>query len=142
MSNRSRIVRVLLAVAVALLAACGHDSPTQPDSHEKTVQPPAPGVLTVRLTTPHADDAALFVTVSGSAISNVTAPSGLLLHVRQRGDTIAAALFGRIASGDVLHFSVPDVNAAAHYTARIVQVADSANAVRGDLGGYGVTVGK
>jgi len=140
MRMQIRIRSVMVATCAALLVACGHDSPTQPSSHEKTVQPSAPGVLTVQLTTPHADDAALLVTVSGSGISDVEASSGMLLHVRQRGDTVTAALFGRIASGEVLHFSVPDVNDAAHYTAHIAQVADSANVVRGDVSGYVVTV--
>ncbi|HET7565744.1 MAG TPA: hypothetical protein VFJ96_12150 [Gemmatimonadaceae bacterium] len=131
---------VMVATCAALLVACGHDSPTQPSSHDKTVRPSVPGVLTVQLTTPHSDDAALLVTVNGSGISDVQAPSGMLLHVRQRGDTVTAALFGRIASGEVLHFSVPDVNDAAHYTAHVVQVADSTNVVRGDVEGYVVTV--
>lgn len=136
----TRITYLALALGLGVLAACAHDSPTQPESNQTTVRPPVPGVLTVQLTTPHSDDAALVVTVSGASISDVGSPSGMLLHVRQRGDTVTAAVFGRIASGEVLHFSVPDVNAAARYVARVVQVADSANAVRGELSGYGVKV--
>lgn len=134
----ARCMSLALTGTMALLLACGRDSPTRPHSLRK----PVPGVLIVRLSTPYPDDAALLVRligpVAGSDVS--AAEPGTVLHFRQRGDTTTVALFGPIASGALLRLSVPDVGDVATYTARIIEVADDGNVLRPDLSGYGVTV--
>jgi hypothetical protein len=47
---------------------------------------------------------------------------------------------GVVANGAVVTLRVPDVGAAAAYTARVVEVADRENALRGSLTGYALTV--
>jgi hypothetical protein len=133
-----RYVTLLLGALVLPLLSCVHDSLTRPDDGEK----PIPGVLVVRLSTPNTDDAALLVTVTGPVTaSGITAAApGTVLHLHQRGDTTTAALFGSFASGPLLHLAVPDVRAVDQYTARIVEVADDANVLRSEFGGYAVAV--
>jgi hypothetical protein len=48
---------------------------------------------------------------------------------------------GVVTNGDVVTLHVPNVAAAADYTARVVEVADRRHAVRGSLTGYALTAG-
>lgn len=134
-----RLMRLMgVAAAAAVLATCG-DPPVVP--------PPKPvaGQLSVRLTTPHSDDAALLVRVTGpTAMTGVVAGDGAyVVHSRAEAKAFNAAVFGDFAAGVVvLKFTVPDVAKFAEYAAALVEVADETNAVRAQLTGYAVVVEK
>ena len=107
---------------------------------------PIPGTLTVSLTTPNADDRAIHLSIKGAAaadsVSNVqVATASLTVFSRDLdGNEAEAAVFGDLASGALVRFSVPDVNRASSYNATIVDVADASNEVRSSLSGYSLAV--
>lgn len=128
--------RWILAMATALLmgAACS-DDPVGGVTQA--------GTVTLRLTTPHADDGALLFEVSGGPIDSATAGNASLRLFTRRpsGSTIVGVVAGVVTNGAVVTLQVPDVGAAAGYTARVVEVADRQNALRTSLAGYALTVG-
>ena len=130
----SRWIFAMVAV-LAMGAACSGDS-TGGDAQ--------PGVLTVRLTTPRGDDGAMTFEVSGPAIDSViVVDASLRLFTRRDGtggSTVSGVVVGALADGTVLTLHVPDVGAAAGYTARVLEVADRQNALRASLAGYALTV--
>lgn len=101
------------------------------------------GTVTLRLTTPHADDGAMMFAVSGPPIDSAVAiNASLRLFTRRTSDsTVVGVVAGVVTNGDVVTLHVPNVAAAADYTARVVEVADRRNAVRGSLTGYALAVG-
>lgn len=125
-------VRVLAVLCLGGLAGCGGDGgPTGPE----------PGALVVNLTAPNADDAAILLRVIGVGITQVSASqAGTYLKVLQDGNTLTAVLVGNLATGALMRFNVPDVNALGSYSATIVQVADEKNALRALLAGYALNL--
>ena len=126
--------RWLFATVAALSvgAACS-DDPTTGSARV--------GTVTLRLTTPHADDGAMTFEVSGPPIDGVSAAVGSLqLFTRRVGEsTIVGVVVGAVANGAVVTLQVPDAGAAAEYTARVLEVADRQNALRASLAGYALT---
>lgn len=127
--------RWIFAVAAALSVAVGC-------TNDSTSAAPQPGTLSIRLTTPRADDGAMTLEVSGAPIDNATAIDGSLrLFTRQAdGARLVAAVVGALGNGAVVTLQVPDVGAAARYTARVLEVADRQNVLRTSLAGYTLTV--
>ena len=130
--NRSRWIFVMVA-ALSVGAACSDDP----------VGGAQAGTLVVRLTTPHADDGAVLFEVSGGPIDTATAGNASLRLFTRRasGSTIVGVVAGVVTNGAVITLRVPDVGAAAGYTARVVEVADRQNALRTSLAGYALTLG-
>ncbi|HEU5260234.1 MAG TPA: hypothetical protein VFU41_02295 [Gemmatimonadales bacterium] len=130
--NVSRWISSMAAV-LALGAACSSDA---------TGGGTQAGTLTLRLITPHADDGAMTFEVSGPAIDNATSISASLRLFTRRagGGTVAGVVVGAVANGPVVALQVPDVGAAASYTARVLEVADRQDALRASLSGYAITV--
>ena len=122
-----------MVAALSVGAACSDDS---------TGGAPPAGTLIVRLTTPHADDGAMTFVVSGPAIDTAVAinASLRLFTRREGGSTVVGAVVGALANGAVITLHVPDVGAAARYTATVLEVADRQDALRTSLAGYALTV--
>jgi hypothetical protein len=147
---RARLV--LLSVAGGLAISCGGSggdrAPTQPSQQQPgqptqpTAPTPVPGTLTARLVAPNADDGAILIEISGPApITDVTATAqGAIVHSRANGNKTRLAVFGSLASGTLVRFSVPDANAAQQYSAQVTEVSDRANALRTSVTGYQVTI--
>ena len=114
----------MLAVAVTASLECGGS--TEP-KHEAV-----PGALRVELTTPHADDAALLLTVTGPAAPTSVAPTaGLRLF--QSGELAATThwvLTGALTNGPILTLQVPDVSVSASYHATIQSAASATLVLR------------
>ena len=129
--------RILFALAVVLGAACAGDS-------TGSGAPAGRGTLIVRLTTPHTDDGAILFELSGPRIDSVvTVNASLQSFTRRANDsTIVGAVIGVVVNGAVVTLQVPDVNASALYTVRIVEVADRENVLRTSLTGYALTVSR
>ncbi|HET7232953.1 MAG TPA: hypothetical protein VFJ16_23290 [Longimicrobium sp.] len=128
--------RIASAALCVIAAACG-------DGKRGVVEPPAPvpGVLTVSLATPNADDRAAVLTITGpAAISSVSPSTGIVEHHRTNAGTTRVAVFGALSSGALLRISVADVNQAAQYTVSLEEVADATNALRPTLTGYTASV--
>ena len=125
---------IFAMIAVLLLdVACSNDA-TGGDT--------LAGTLTVRLTTPHADDGAMTFQVSGPPIDSALAINGSvrLFTRREDGSTVVGVVVGALADGAVITLHVPDVGAAARYTATVLEVADRQDALRAALTGYALTV--
>ena len=147
---RSRFL--LLSLAAALAMSCGGSggdrAPTQPSPPPpgQPTQPTAPaavpGTLTARLVTPNADDGAILIEISGPApVADVmVAVQGAVVHSRADGNRTRLAIFGPLANGALVRFSVPDVNAAQQYSAQVTEVSDRASALRTSPTGYQVTI--
>jgi hypothetical protein len=101
------------------------------------------GTVTLRLTTPHDDDGAVLFEVSGPPIDTALAANASLKLFTRRSDasTIVGAVVGVVTDGAAVTLRVPDVGAAAGYTARVLEVADRQNVLRTSLTGYALTVG-
>ena len=130
--------RILFALAAVVLgAACAGDS-------TGSGAPAGRGTLIVRLTTPHTDDGAILFELSGPRIDSVvTVNASLQSFTRRANDsTIVGAVIGGVVNGAVVTLQVPDVNASALYTVRIVEVADRENVLRTSLTGYALTVSR
>ena len=127
-----RFALVLAGLAAAVLSACGDaGAGVAPEA-------PQPGVLTVTLTTPFPDDRAMLITVSGPGEASAVADggSGYTVHARPGGTSFRAAVFGRLSSGPLVRFTVPDVGRASAYKATIQEVVDPASNVRPSTSGY------
>src|SRR5688500_13317337 len=72
------------------------------------------GTLTLRLTTPHADDGAVMFEVTGPPIDSAMAVNASLRLFTRRagGSTIVGVVVGVVATGAVVTLQVPDVGAA------------------------------
>src|SRR2546422_10229409 len=131
--SRSRWIFAMVA-ALSVGAACS-DNPTSGSARA--------GTLTLRLTTPHADDGAMTFEVSGAPISMARLPSTRRVNSRSDASTAVAmvgAVVGNFANGAVVTLHVPDMGAAARYTATVLEVADRQDALRASLAGYALTV--
>jgi hypothetical protein len=125
-------VAVAALVALAAGAAC--------DGKPPTVVQPLPGVLSATLASPHAEDGALLLRVTGPGpIGDVQGGAGYVVHARPAGDGVRIAVFGNVVPGEVVRFHVPDVHRADAYAVTVVEAAGRDNALRG-LHGYAVTV--
>ena len=129
--NGARCFFVIVAVLSAG-AACS-DDPTTGGT--------GAGTVSLRLSTPHADDGALLFEVSGPPIDTaMAANASLQLFTRRTGDgALVGVVAGEITNGAVVTLQVPDAGAAAEYTARVIEVADRQNVLRASLTGYALT---
>src|SRR5438128_6138233 len=130
--SRSRWVFAMVAALVAG-TACS-ENPTGGSARA--------GALTLRLTTPHADDGAMTFEVSGAPIDGATAvdASLRLFTRRESGSTVIGAVVGALDNGAVVTLHVPDVGAAARYTTTVRAVAARQDALRTSLAGYALKV--
>ena len=69
-----------------------------------------------------------------------SANSSWQLYSDTSGTTIRGVVAGNLTTGGLMTFQVPDVGAAASYTATIVDVADRQNKLRAGLTGYTLVV--
>ena len=137
--------------ATAVASSCGgsgsdraptQPAPPQPQQPAPTAPVPVPGTLTARVVTPNADDGAILVEISGPApLAELATPvQGAVVHSRTNGSTTRVAVFGALASGALVRFSVPDVNAAPQYSAQVMEVSDRTNALRTSVTDYQISI--
>jgi hypothetical protein len=153
-ASSTLVHRVRLALfwgATVTASSCGgrgaDRAPTEPpEGPQQPAQPTAPvavpGTLGVRLVTPNADDGAILVEISSPApLTDLATPvQGAVVHSRSDGNTTRAAVFGSLASGPLVKFSVPDVNAASRYSAKVTEASDRTNVLRPGVQGYQLTI--
>jgi hypothetical protein len=63
------------------------------------------------------------------------------LYTAASGDTLRAAVIAQVSSGELLRFSVPDVNQASSYNVVLQEVAGSDNALL-STGSFSVSIGQ
>lgn len=130
-----RVRPVIRALAATTLLATCSDPPSGPAT-------PVAGELTLELTAPVSGDGAVLLVVHGPGVLSdvAAATSGVAVHSRAAGDSMRVAIFGRVASGPLLRFRVPDVARAAEYRAAVREVSDATNALQPSLAGYTLRV--
>lgn len=104
---------------------------------------PGPATLVATLSAPAArSDRAAVVLISGpEAVTEVQAASpAYFVAARSEGTLTRVAVFGRLADGPLLRFTVPDRRRAGEYRASVIDAADSANAPSAALAEYAVTL--
>lgn len=123
-----RIRRLALAAgAAALLAGCD------------ATEPARPGVLTAHLSGTRPRDAALVLTISGPALpAEVSAEQGYVVHSRTHAGATSVAVFGDIAGGPLVRFTIPDAKLADRFGVQLREVADEEYTLREDLTPYTV----
>jgi hypothetical protein len=128
----ARSTNLLVALAAsAIVGAC--------DGSEGTA-PPVPGTIVVELASPHGDDGALSLTLTGPGVSGIqTANSSYRAYWRLVSDGEARViLVGSIAPGPLFTVSVGDVNDLGAYRATLAEVANRDGVLR-ETAGYAVT---
>ena len=129
---------LLLAAVTLPLLGCGggEDGPPTPVEPE-----PVPGVLKVRLSTSGPAGAAFKLTVTGASITDPGPAQsiGYQVFVNQTGNQLVAVVAGQLGGGDVLEFSVPDVNRVGEYQATLDEVAAPDGQLQA-VGAYSVVV--
>jgi hypothetical protein len=135
--RREWLTPAAVVCAVTLITACSDSRPpTAPQAPE-----PQPGWLMLRLDppVPNGDDTAVVIRITGPGpLTEVSVPAGrshLAFH-RSSGSTLNVAVFGTIAAGDLVRFSVPDVHGVNRYQATLVEAAGPDNQLRSSNAGY------
>jgi len=105
----------------ALILGCGGDDSTGPPR-----QMPEPGQLRITLSG-GSSVGAVVLTVTGSGITSPVASGGASLYHDLSGGTLRAAVVGASLSGEILHFTVPDVRQVASYQVSVQQAAGNDN---------------
>ncbi len=134
MRNLTRLA--LLSAVVAFGVNCGGGG-NEPDV-------PKPGALSVALTTPNIDDAAIKLTLTSPVAPTAiaAASAGLRLFVSGTiGTTTTVVVTGDMTAGPILTLTVPDTRAVGDYSAAVVQVASTTYALRANTG-YALSVDK
>ncbi len=125
----TRMFRTALSLAALVGGlACGSDKGTNP----------GPGIATVSLATPNADDGAVLVTLTGAGVSNPQpGSSGYRMYFRLvSADEVRVLLVGDLSAGILLSVSVGDINSIGNYAGTVVEVASRTDALRTSLAGY------
>lgn len=101
---------------------------------------PAAGTLTVTLSSPHADDGGLLLTISGGPVDSIEAPGHAVYSARPDANTLRLILSGQLASGAIARLHIPDTRQASSYRAELSQVAARSSYVQRDPGPYTVSL--
>jgi len=124
--------RMALAAAVLLAAAACSDSTT----------PPTPGVVTLSLVTPNADDGAMALVLTGPGITSIASGSGAYaVYWRVVSPTQARAIVvGDLSNGVLATAQIAEANRLSGYHVEILEVATRSDAVRASTAGYAITL--
>lgn len=135
MANNHPGRRVVAALAVVVLAACGGGSPTGPSTPSPNPVVVTAGVLTMELATPNANDGAVQFAVSGPAIDSIR-PIGYDGTTAALAGQAQAVLTGSLTSGAVARVYVRDIAKANEYRAWVVAAAARGSYQLQDIGSY------
>ncbi len=120
----------MLVLALCLTAAC--DNPT-------TITADPQRAFVVHLTTPHADDGAVLITLDGlppTALEITSLDSRLVVYSVRVADTLRIAVFGPITSGPLVQISSLRPSAASLVHAHVEEAASRTNDLRGPSSDY------
>lgn len=131
-----RRIHQLAALAAAIVFGVNCGGGSEPDE-------PKAGNLTVNLTTPNVDDAAIKVTITSPvAPTSITGAGGAQVFMSGAiGTTTTVIVTGDLTEGALLTLAVPDTRDDDDYSATVVQVASTTYALR-PLTGYALDISK
>lgn len=130
--------RLALAVAafagLLTLAACSGGAAAP-------VASPSEAVLDVVLTTPHSDDGAVLIELTGGRVDSVSAAGSYQVYAGAPSDsTRRFMVLGSVSAGVVARVWVPASAAASAYQATVLQAAARGSFAQHVVTGYGATV--
>jgi len=130
----ARCTRYHVALAAALVAVglgCGSNP----------VAVATPGPILASLATPHTDDGALLVAVTGPGITTVQAAgSGNVVFWRLVSPTeVRVLVVGDLGAGPLFTVDVPDPHQSGQYASAVLEVASRVDSIRPTTAGYAVT---
>ncbi len=124
-----RAIRALLLLGLAAsLVTC-----------DDTTEPPAPGWLLVRLSTPNTDDGGILFTISGGSVDSVRS-SYPDLFTEKDSLVTRVVVAGNIVAGGIVEIRVPDLTASGSYVATVDQVATRTTFAQRSPGQYSLAV--
>jgi hypothetical protein len=141
LARRVRLIRNLPVLSAIIgagaLSACGSDV-----VGADTSSPSAPGWLSVQLTTPHTNDGAVQLFVSGPATIDSMKATGYTGYPSDASTSVQLIVTGNISSGAVARFYVHDVSRAVEYRVSVVAAAARTTYALQNMQGYTATVTK
>lgn len=116
-----RLRATLISLAAGLLIlGCGDDATAPPEPQ------PQPGELRVSVAS-GTPVGVVVLTVTGAGITSPTASGGMRLYYDLDGNTLSAVVVGSSLSGEVMRFTVPDVQQVAGYQVSLEEAAGTTN---------------
>jgi hypothetical protein len=135
MINRVVVTALSLLLLPLLLTCGGGASGTGP-------QPPDPGAVELKLTTPNSDDGIMRIVVTGGAVTAVKSPAYEVQTAIFAADSTVVLVRGDLASGVVAEITVPDRGALASYAVRVDQAASRTTYELQNVANYHVSLVK
>ena len=115
-----RFLTILLVLTGSFVLSCGDSGPSEPKPNEN----PVPGWLSVRLSTPNADDGGIMFTISGGQIDSIKSAYPDLFTSSAGNASKQVIVAGHLPTGVVVaELLVPNVELVANYGATVEQVA-------------------
>jgi len=133
MTSCRHLLRV--AAATGCLACGGGEGGTEPDR-------PDPGPVDVILASPHADDGAVLLTITGGATTGVSAQGYELVSAATGPTTVRLIVRGSLVSGPVASLTLPDRRNLSDYRGTVDQAVKSTSYQVQALQGYTVRLQK
>ncbi len=134
MSSSPRAAAAALALVWLLTAGC--ENPT-------TVSGDPMQTFVVHLTTPHADDGAVLITLVGlpsAPIEITSVDSRLVVYSARMADTLRIAVFGPITSGPLVQIWPLRASAASLLALRVEEAASRGNDLRDPSSDYALAL--
>ena len=113
MSAARVLIGVITLIGVAAVLTTCRDS----------VEPPLPGWVDVRLTSPNGDDGGILFTVSGAQIDSVRSAFPNTFTRQESASVVRVIVTGTLTSGVVAQVFVPDVHVLSPYATSLVEIA-------------------
>lgn len=133
--SASRMACRAASCAGVFWASLSCDSSTRPE------QSPQGGALAVLLSTPNADDGAVYFTVGGGPIDSVTrSAESTVQTIAVNGDITKVLVHGSVAGGTIAKLWVPDVRVTYHVT--LQQVARRGTYQQRPVIGYSLSIAR
>ena len=126
MRTRRHITHWLAVAVLTVSSAC-----------ERSTSPsPGPGLTSTRLVSPHTDDGAAFIELTGD-VQSVSAPAGTTVYTEQVRAGVLRVLLIRDTPGPI-EFSLQLADRTRIPVARVLEVADGDDRPRASVDGYRV----
>ena len=101
---------------------------------------PSGATLSVTLSSPHGDDGAVLLTITGGPVDSVEAVGYAVYTARSGTGPLKLIVTGDLGGGPIARIHVPDYRHAPFYTAKVVQVAARRSYDQRDPAGYSASL--
>ncbi|HJR18045.1 MAG TPA: hypothetical protein VJ808_14435 [Gemmatimonadales bacterium] len=101
---------------------------------------PTAGILNVTLASPHSDDGAVLLQLSGGPVDSIESIGYPVYSARMGPDAVKLIVTGNLAAGAIARIHVPDLRQASRYNARLDQVAARVTYAQHDPAEHSVTL--